>query len=505
MVAAPESKPQTVEVVEVDVNNIKVTTRLRNTSEEQITELARSIEELGILHPITVSLKNGKYTLLSGHHRLEAYKQLGYETIPATIKEADPLIEKLVEVSENLVRSDLNAIEVADHIIMREEILEQLGQRAKSGNNRWNRKGFTNAELASSMGVNKRTYQNKKSVANLHPEVKDLLGSTEYAKNMGDMVLLAKQSDEVQLEVASILTTGQSGTFKRALQLARCKLLGFEWEDENKQLSQRVGKPTSIMKWDGGENSAFARLCKLVTLDDETRMIHRKSGGMEFQAYSQHPDHAAFFIDYYSKPGDLILDCFSGRGTNLLVGAAMGRRVVGYDLTAANLEKVRSVALEHTDIEPTAMQLHHSDGCELAEYSDQSDLFDLVTTDPPYLGCTENYSDDPRELPQKDIDAFRERMTQCLSNLKRLIKPSDWDNKDFHPVVIKCGSARKGTEGLIDMGFEVETIARQLGYVVHDKVFNILNSHYQMFTTRKCIEHRYTQKVHETNLVLLKY
>ena len=100
VVAAPESKPQTVEVVEVDVNNIKVTTRLRNTSEEQVSELARSIEELGILHPITVSLKNGKYTLLSGHHRLEAYKQLGYETIPATIKEADPLIEKLVEVSE---------------------------------------------------------------------------------------------------------------------------------------------------------------------------------------------------------------------------------------------------------------------------------------------------------------------------------------------------------------------------------------------------------------------
>ena len=322
---------------------------------------------------------------------------------------------------------------------------------------------------------------------------------------MGDMVLLAKQSDEVQLEVASILTTGQSGTFKRALQLARCKLLGFEWEDENKQLSERVGKPTSVMKWDGADNTALSRLCKLVTLDDETRLIHRKSGGMEFQAYSQHPDHAAFFIDFYSKKGDLIIDCMSGRGTNLLVGAAMGRRVVGYDLTAANLEKVRSVALEHTDIEPEDLTLHHSDGCALAEYADQCDLFDLATFDPPYLGGCENYSDDEREVPQKDIEAFRTRMTTCLSNLKRLIKPSNWENKEFHPVVIKCGSNRRGSDGLVDMAFELETIARGLGYVVHDKVFNILNSHYQMFTTRKCIEHRYTQKIHETNLVLLKY
>ena len=142
------------------------------------------------------------------------------------------------------------------------------------------------------------------------------------------------------------------------------------------------------------------RLCKLVTLD-ETRLIHRKVVAWS-SGYSQHPDHAAFFIDFYSKKGDLIIDCMSGRGTNLLVGAAMGRRVVGYDLTAANLEKVRSVALEHTDIEPEDLTLHHSDGCALAEYADQCDLFDLATFDPPYLGGCENYSDD-EEVPQKDV------------------------------------------------------------------------------------------------------
>ena len=35
-------------------------------------------------------------------HRLEAFRKLKRTTIPATVKEADPLIEELIEVEENL-------------------------------------------------------------------------------------------------------------------------------------------------------------------------------------------------------------------------------------------------------------------------------------------------------------------------------------------------------------------------------------------------------------------
>ena len=87
--------------------------------------------------------------------------------------------------------------------------------------------------------------------------------------------------------------------------------------------------------------------------------------------YSQHPDHSAYFINYYSKEGDTIADVMSGRGTNLLVGTALGRKVVGYDLTLQNLEAVRSACLEHTEIEPSDLVLHHGDGVTLKEYEDQ--------------------------------------------------------------------------------------------------------------------------------------
>lgn len=496
---------QSLDVVDIPIASIRVAIRLRATSEEKVAELTASIRGIGLLHPITVAPKGDSYLLLSGNHRLESYKSLGFTTIPATIVEGDELIEELVQCQENLIRAGLNAIQLSEHIVKQEELLSALGKRALRGDNRWKKSGVTVEDLARSMGFTKRAYQYKKSVANLNPEVKDILNETIFSHNLMDMVTLAKETDEIQLEVANLLATEKSSTFKRAIQLARCKLLGFDWDKEKVDLEKRLGKPSSIMKWEG-ESSALSRLCKLLSHNDDTRKIHRKSGAMEFQMYSQHPDHSAFFIDYYSKKNDLILDCFAGRGTNLLVGAALGRRVVGYDLTLQNLEKVRELALEHTDIEPNDLVLHHSDGCELKEYEGQENIFDLITIDPPYAAGAERYTNDERCLGNiRDLDTFYQRFETCLINLKRLIKPSNWEQKEFHPIVIKTGSARRGREGLIEMSYEVETLARKHSLVLHDKVINVLDSQFALFNVRRCIDYRYAVKKHETNSVFLKY
>ena len=112
--------------------------------------------------------------------------------------------------------------------------------------------------------------------------------------------------------------------------------------------------------------------------------------------------------------------------SNQIRGAALGRRVVGYDMNPTNLEKVRSVALEHTDIDASDLQFHHSDGCVMEELADQQDCFDLITFDPPYAQGAERYTDDPRDLCNvRNLDAFYERLRECMCNCKRLIKKSD--------------------------------------------------------------------------------
>ena len=93
----------------------------------------------------------------------------------------------------------------------------------------------------------------------------------------------------------------------------------------------------------------------------------------------------------------------------------------------------------------------------------------------------------------------------CLKNLKRLIKPSSWEKKEFHPIVLKVGSGRRGDKGLVDLATEMEIIARRLGLILHDKVIKVLDSQWEMFNISRCIDSRYGVKIHETNLVFLKY
>ena len=92
-----------------------------------------------------------------------------------------------------------------------------------------------------------------------------------------------------------------------------------------------------------------------------------------------------------------------------------------------------------------------------------------------------------------------------MINLKRLIKPSVWKDKEFHPIVMKVGSGRRGETGLIDMATELEIIGREIGLVLHDKIINTLNSAFQSFNVGRCIKNHYTVKSHETSLVFGKY
>ena len=89
--------------------------------------------------------------------------------------------------------------------------------------------------------------------------------------------------------------------------------------------------------------------------------------------------------------------------------------------------------------------------------------------------------------------------------MKRLVKPSNYKSKIFKPIIIKCGQIRKGDQGIVDMADEIITMAKEVGLVLHDKIFNELRSATQHYNVGRSIENRYTIKSHETSLVFLKY
>jgi len=495
------------EATSVLISSIKVSHRMRRTDEEKVREIAESIKGVGLLHSITIAKREDHYVLVAGLHRLESFKLLGLKAIPANIIEANELIEDLIQCEENLCRSPLNAIYTSRFLRRREELLISLGRKAVVGNNQYTEEKLTNKELASQYGITPRAYQYKKAIADMNEEAADILCETKFADNMMDMYKLQKEPDKIQLEVANLLASGKAKTFRRAWVLGHMKHKEERWSDEVKEVKEELGIPKSIMKWERKKDK-LNDLCYYVSHSEDARKVKvtGQFGTNEIANYSMLPEQSRWFIKFFSKEGDLILDNFAGKGSNLIAAALEGRRVVGYDLSKTNLALIKEACLEHTSIKAEDLTLHRSCGVELAEYEGQKEIFDMCLLDPPYLGAEDYGNDDERDLCRiKSIDQYNQRMEVCISNLSRLIKRSNFKKKVFHPIVIKIGSVRRSDAGLCDLATEIEIIARKFSLVLHDKIFNELRSAYQSYNIARCIENKYTVKSHETNLVFVRY
>ena len=101
---------------EISLENIETNPfQPRNSfNQDELTELANSIRELGIIQPITVrKLGYNKYQLISGERRLRACKIIEKKTIPCFIRIANDKEMLEMALIENVQRKNLNPIEIA--------------------------------------------------------------------------------------------------------------------------------------------------------------------------------------------------------------------------------------------------------------------------------------------------------------------------------------------------------------------------------------------------------
>ena len=82
---------------------------------DELAELEASLKANGLLQPIVVRPRpNGDgFELIAGERRLRAAARLGWEDIPAVVKEIDDQMLLTLALVENLQRSNLNPIEEA--------------------------------------------------------------------------------------------------------------------------------------------------------------------------------------------------------------------------------------------------------------------------------------------------------------------------------------------------------------------------------------------------------
>lgn len=105
----------------------------RRFDEVSLGELADSIRTHGILQPIVVTPKAGKYMIVAGERRWRAAKIAGLDKIPALVRTLTNQHRLELSLIENLQRTDLNPLETATaYLKLRDQFnltLEQVGER----------------------------------------------------------------------------------------------------------------------------------------------------------------------------------------------------------------------------------------------------------------------------------------------------------------------------------------------------------------------------------------
>ena len=149
-----------------------------------LDELASSIEELGVIQPITVrALGDGQFEIISGERRLRAARRAGIDRLPAFIRKASS--EEMLEMAlvENVQREELNPIEVA---LGYQRLMEECG--------------LTQEAVAEKVSKSRATVSNFLRLLRLPPRVQAALRDKEVA--MGHArALIAIDDEEAQVEL----------------------------------------------------------------------------------------------------------------------------------------------------------------------------------------------------------------------------------------------------------------------------------------------------------------
>ena len=169
---------------EIDLNNISANPKQPRTvfDEDQLTELALSIKEVGLLQPPVVrSTGNGKYQLIMGERRFRAAKLAGLKSIPVIIRQTtdDQLLREAL--IENIHRSQLNPLEEGAAY---QQLLNDFS--------------YTHDELAAKLSKSRPAITNTMRLLNLPPSVQRKVAAGVISA--GHARALLSLTDEKEIE-----------------------------------------------------------------------------------------------------------------------------------------------------------------------------------------------------------------------------------------------------------------------------------------------------------------
>lgn len=135
----------------IDPNPLQARSELGN-----IDELKASIKEKGVLEPILVRPKGGRYEIIAGERRYRASKSIGLREMPCIEMNVEDNEVMEISLIENLQRKDLDVFEEADGLKTLAEIYD-----------------YNHAQIAEKLGKARSTVTEIINISKIPTEVRD--------------------------------------------------------------------------------------------------------------------------------------------------------------------------------------------------------------------------------------------------------------------------------------------------------------------------------------------
>ncbi|HSL21548.1 MAG TPA: ParB/RepB/Spo0J family partition protein [Vicinamibacterales bacterium] len=142
-----------------------------------LSELMASIAEKGVIEPLVVRQRGGRYQIIAGERRYQAAVQVGLRELPVVVRDVDD--SEVIELAlvENLQRKDLTPFEEA-------EALHALAERC----------GYTHEDLARKLGKSRSSITESLALNQMPDEVKNLCRLADIgSKSL--LLQIVRQSD----------------------------------------------------------------------------------------------------------------------------------------------------------------------------------------------------------------------------------------------------------------------------------------------------------------------
>ena len=154
-----------------------------------LSELMASIAEKGIIEPLVVRQRGGRYQIVAGERRYQAAVQVGLRELPVVIREVDDT--EIIEVAlvENIQRKDLGPFEEA-------EALSSLADRC----------GYTHEDLAKRLGKSRTSVTESLALAEMPEEVRNLCRLADISSKSLLLQIVRQQHPQKMIALVEQLT-----------------------------------------------------------------------------------------------------------------------------------------------------------------------------------------------------------------------------------------------------------------------------------------------------------